>query len=213
MATYNTYTAEQERFLSVNAPLLSRKELTELFNRQFKENKSILAIKSWCNNRGLNSSNTGRFEPGNRSWQTGLKGEDFKRHYSEQSLDRMTQPMLAANKTAKLGDEYYHCGTIYVLTSIDYSLPFDKRRKPKRRVVWEQAHGTIPNDCCIIHLDGDPLNCELDNLYCLPLRLKGIMAKQRWFTDSREHTLAAIKLCELVEALRKFKENEADDVG
>jgi len=202
MATYNTYTEEQEHFLFVNAPLLSRKELTELFNWKFGVSKSVGVIKSWCNSRGYNSANDGRFKAGCETWQKGLRGDDYKSHFTDESFARGLEKMLESNKTAKLGDEYVKNGTVYVVTSLKYGIPFDQRRAPKRRVVWERAHGKIPDDCSIIHLDGNPLNCEPENLYCLPNKYKSIMAKNGWYTDSREHTLTAIKWCELFYMLK-----------
>lgn len=55
----------------------------------------------------------------------------------------------------------------------------------------------------VIHLDGNKLNCDIDNLYCIPKKFRALMNKNHWYTDSREHTLTAIKWCELYYALRK----------
>ena len=36
--------------------------------------------------------------------------------------------------------------------------------KAKHRVVWEKAHGKIPKSHCILFMDGNSQNCNLDNL-------------------------------------------------
>ena len=209
MGRYNTYSVEQEEFLKESAPLMSRKELTERFNEKFGTTKNVRAIKSYCNNRGYNSSSDGRFQDGNISWQTGLSKDDFKAHYTEESFKRMTEKMIESNKTKKIGDEIIKDGQPFVIVSTDYSLPHDKRRQPKRRVVWERRHGEIPKDHCIICLDGDPMNCEPSNLYCMPIRFRTILAKNQWWFGNAELTLTAIKWCELYYALlRRTKENE-----
>jgi hypothetical protein len=38
---------------------------------------------------------------------------------------------------------------------------------PLNRYTWEQNHGKLRPDECLIYLDGDTLNCNLDNLYKL----------------------------------------------
>ena len=37
--------------------------------------------------------------------------------------------------------------------------------------VWRHAHGDVPKGHAIIQLDGDPANCALSNLDCVPLRV------------------------------------------
>lgn len=203
MATYNTYSGEQQAFLKENAPLMSRKELTERFNEKFKVNKSVLAIKSYCNFRGWNSSEDGRYKVGHTSWQTGLRGEDFKAHYTKESFQRGIEGMRQANKTRKIGDEIIIDGEPWIVTSLEYGVPFWDRRTPKRRYVWEQLHGEIPKDHCIINLDGNPMNCDPTNLYCLPTRFRPLLAKNKWWFGNAELTLTAIKWCELYYTLQE----------
>ena len=203
MATYNTYSIEQEEFLKANAPLMSRKELTEQFNAKFGTDKSVRSIKSYCVARHYNASSNGRYKVGNVSWQTGLKGEEYKAHFTEETFQQSIKNMLEANKTKKIGDEIIKNGEPYIIVSVDYSLPHDKRRQPKRRVVWEQLHGEIPKDHCIINLDGNPMNCDPSNLYCMPTRFRPLLAKNKWWFGNAELTLTAIKWCELHYALKE----------
>lgn len=202
MAIYNTYSPEQEDFLKTNAPLMSRKELTELFNREFGTNRSVSGIKSFCNARGYNSSADGKFKKGHITWQSGLRGEEYKSHYTKESFQRGIEGMRQANKTKKIGDEVVIKGMPWIVTSLEYGVPFHKRRQPKRRVVWERHHGEIPKDCCIVCLDGDQMNCDIENLYCMPIRFRPIMSKNKWWFSDANMTLAAIKWCELHYAIK-----------
>lgn len=202
MAAYNTY---QENFLKENAPLVSRKELTERFNQKFSTNKSIAAIKAFCNARGYNSSADGKFKKGHVSWQTGLSGEEFKSHYTEESFARGIEGMRQASKTKKIGDEVVIKGEPWIVTSLEYGIPFHERRQPKRRVVWERLHGEIPKGYCIINLDRNPMNCEPENLCCIPIRFRPILAKNKWWFDNAELTRTAIKWCEMYYALKDLE--------
>ena len=205
MAIYNTYPEEQEQFLKINAPGISRKELTERFNRQFGLNKSVQAIKSFCNARGFNSGSDGRFQQGNISWQTGLRGEEFKSHYTKESFQRGIEGMRQANKTKKVGDEVVIDGVPWIVTSLEYGVEFCYRRQPKRRVVWEQIHGEIPKDHCIVCLDGNQMNCDPSNLYCMPIRFRPMLANNRWWFGNADLMLAAIKWCELHYAIKEVE--------
>lgn len=193
MATYNTYSVEQQDYLRENCKRMTRQELTKGFNARFGTQKNARAIKSYCNSRGWNSSSDGRYQKGNRSWQTGLGGEDFKSHYSDSTFRAMVTPMAEVRKKWRVGDETIRHGIPVIVTSVDYTLKFEQRITPKRRYVWEQVHGSIPPGHRIIHLDGNPMNCELDNLYCIPDRFVPLLNKNHWFTNNRDHTLTAIK--------------------
>lgn len=208
MATYNTYPDEQEQFLKENAPLMSRKELTEQFNRKFGTNKSVNGIKSFCNARGYNSSSSGRFEKGHHSWQTGLRGDEFKSHYTEESFQRVIDRAVIGNKTREIGDEIVIDGVPWIVTSLEPKVPFYKRRQLKRRVVWESLHGAIPDDHCIVCLDGNQMNCDPTNLYCMPIRFRPLLAKNQWWFGNAEMRLAAIKWCELYFTIKDLKDGD-----
>ncbi len=186
---------------------MTRKELTESFNARFGTKKSVLSIKSYCNLRGWNADSDGRFQKGNRSWQTGLSKEEFRSHYTADTFRTLVSSMADANRKWRVGDEIMRHGIPMIVTSDDYALKFWQRLTPKRRYVWEQAHGSIPPGHRIIHLDGNPMNCELDNLCCIPDRFVPLLNKNHWLTDSREHTLTAIKWCELFYALKDGEKN------
>lgn len=208
MGRYNTYPVEQVEFLKENAPSMSRKELTDQFNEKFGTSKSVRAIKSYCNARGYYSPSDGRFQEGNVPWQTGLRGEEFKSHYTTESYARMRKAVNEAKKTRKIGDEIVIDGVPWVVTSLDYGVPFCERRQPKRRVVWERLHGEIPKDHCIICLDGNPMNCDPSNLYCMPIQFRTVLAKNKWWFGNAELTLAAIRWCELFYALKEYSNEQ-----
>lgn len=68
-----------------------------------------------------------------------------------------------------------------------------KNWRQKHRLIYEQAHGPVPDGYLVVFLNGDRNDFELDNLYCCPRKIQTIMMRNGWWTDSREHTLTAIK--------------------
>ena len=57
----------------------------------------------------------------------------------------------------------------------------------------------------VCFLDGDNNNFDLNNLYPINRKISAIMSKNKWWTHSRNHTLAAIKWCELFYVLKDMK--------
>lgn len=76
----------------------------------------------------------------------------------------------------------------------------------KQRLIWEQHHGKkVPKGHVIVFLNSDKTDFSIENLYCISRKISTIMVTNGWFTDSREHTLTAIKWCELHFALKDVK--------
>ena len=208
MATYDAYLPEWEEFLKTNAPLMSRKELTEAFNARFGTSKSKSAIAQACTARGFNSSNSGRFEKGHRPWFEGMSSEERKSHYTEESLRRAAEAAVKVTKKLKVGDEFIWDGVPHIVVSVESGVPLKNRLYPKRRYVWEKLHGAIPTTHCIICLDGDLMNCDPSNLYCIPKSFKAILSRNKWWFANAEMTLAAIKWCELHFAIKEAVSND-----
>lgn len=202
MAIWNIYTPEMENFLRDNASKMTRGQLTQQFNLHFGMAKSVTAIKAYCNNRGWAAPDDGRFKDGNVSWQTGLTGDAYKSHFKD--FNSAIAPMRSSIKRVEVGHETIKGGIPYVCVSDDLRVPKEQRRKPKARVVWEQHFGAIPSDHYIVFLDGNPMNCDIENLRSIPKKYKGIIGKNRWWGKSREMTLAAIKYCEHLYAIKNF---------
>lgn len=68
---------------------------------------------------------------------------------------------------------------------------------PKQKVIYEQAFGELPEGMFVIFLDGNKRNFDLDNLYPVSRAVHARMCQNNWYTESREHTLTALKYCEL----------------
>ena len=202
MARYNTYSEQQIDFLKTNSFGRTRKELTMLFNKRFSTNKSIQNIKAFCNNRGFNCGNNGQYKNKHKPWHSGLSGDEYKKHYTKESFER-SHVGITNHRKYKIGDTVIRHGIPHVITSTEKKTPIDKRVMSKRRYVYTQYHDKIEKGHKILVLDGDAKNVSLDNLYCVPDKYIPILNKNHWLTDNPEHTLAALKWCELLYALKE----------
>ena len=76
----------------------------------------------------------------------------------------------------------------------------------KCRLVWEAEHGTIPDGHMVVFLNGDTLDCRIENLACVSKAVAARMARGRGrklWSKCAAVTKAGIKVCELDEAISK----------
>lgn len=66
---------------------------------------------------------------------------------------------------------------------------------PYGRWLWEQEYGKIPKGYRLFHLDGDPLNCELDNMVLVPFKYALTINREGW--NKPELLPLALMWCEL----------------
>lgn len=124
--------------------------------------------------------------------------------------------MRRCTNTLPIGSESFDGFNVYVKISDDVN-DCQNRRMPSKRydpnwirkdyLVW-QSHGhpipTNPNEM-LIHLNGDKKDCSIENLYLTTRTINLLMAKNRWYSENRDITLAGLKWCELFYAMKGEK--------
>lgn len=203
MARHNQYTPEQEEYLYENAPTMSRVQLTEGFNARFGTKKSVSTIKSWCNRRSIHNGNDGRFKDGHRSWQTGLRGEEYRKHYTKESWDKSKSGLVFVEQKYQEGDLIIRHGLPAFYKGGDVGAEIDNRIEYASTTVWERANGKLPDNMKLIHLDGDVMNYNLDNLRAIPKSWLSDLRYTGGLTKNRELNEAKLRYCALRAALRK----------
>lgn len=98
-----------------------------------------------------------QFKPGAKAWNKGKKGwcapGSEKTQFLKGHLPHNTKHNGAISiRKDKRGVPYYHiriekCRWIYY-----------------QRYVWEKVNGPVPPNTCVIFIDGNTLNCSIDNL-------------------------------------------------
>lgn len=177
------YTAEEDEWLRQHITSCeSFKNLAEMFNKRFGTDLTPQAIQSKCNKTmGIHiGHNSGQFVKNHKSYV----------------------------KTNKIGDEVERNGYIHVKYNnvrhygkTSYT-NLKENWMPKQRYVYEQHHGSIPEGYIVVFLNNDKKDFSPENLYAIPRKINAMMNTNRWFTSKRENTLTAIKLCELMCAIK-----------
>lgn len=155
------YTEEEHKFLQSFIPGHTYKEIVAEYNKRFEEPITESRVKGYMNNHKINNGLTGRFKKGNVPFNKGKKGVCAKgcekTWFAEGHLPHNTKP-IGYERISK-------DGYIEVKIKMRPSHPgCNDNFKLKQRLVWEEAHGPIPEGCNIIFLDGNRQNCDLENL-------------------------------------------------
>ncbi len=154
------YNSQHLEFLRNGYKTMNTHDLTKAFNAQFALNKTEYAIKSTLKNHKIRSGRTGRFEPGRKPWNTGIKGAikpnsgNFKKGHKPPNR----RPLGSERICPKDG---------FILIKVAETDPhtgFKTRYKHKHRHVWENVHGPIPKNMVVAFKDGDKTNCDPENL-------------------------------------------------
>ncbi len=152
---------DQIDFLRMHYPEMNRTELIAAFNEQFETNKKAAQIVPLLKRYGIKSGRDARFEAGSKPWNAGTKGMKLTSANSG-SFKTGNVPWT----TKPLGYERIDENG-YILVKIAETNPYTghpARLKHKHLVVWEAANGPTPKGHKIRFLDGDKLNCALENL-------------------------------------------------
>ena len=176
----HSYTAEQEEWLRKNIGRYTYTELASLFNGQFGANVSGSKLSDKC-----------------------IKQIHIKRNKNTGLFTKERAHSGDVANMRKIGTERTRAGYVWIKLSHTYTpgkksnADMCKDWMPKHRYVYEQAHGKIPDGWIVVFLDRDRCNFSPDNLYAVPRCVHVRMSANGWYTDNRELTLAAIKLCQL----------------
>lgn len=172
------FTVEQDEWIAENINLYSRKELTKEFNDRFGQSRTEDVLKVHCNR------------------ELGLKFSDNKERLSNLQSDRQKEPI----GTVKTFSQGVHRRT-YIKVREEKGAGL-ANYKPYAVHLWEQEHGKLPDDYCVIFLDGNTENIALENLLAVSKQAHRAYAlMSRWrkgIVEDTELKKTALMYCELI---------------
>ena len=172
------YTEEQDEWLRQSITKYTYGDLVCAFNKEFQTNIGYYALKSHCT-RKLHLL-------GGTFASKGLRGKHRLPIGTEYS-DPYGRIVIKVNDLPESRGGRQHANW-----------------RPKARHIWEQHYGKIPEGHNIVHLDGDPSNCDISNLECTTKSIQGGITKLSG--TSPELVRCAIKM----KTLEKILENIGD---
>jgi len=145
---------------------------------KFLAGRTTAAQRAHVRRRNLGSGGkAGRFKRGHETWNKGRKG-------LRMSPATEFKPGCLRGQAAR---RYRHIGSVtirrdsrgrrYRWLKVQDDGRVQYRCVPYARYVWEQAHGAIPDGCCVVHIDGNGLNDAPGNLRMVSRKLLPRLAR------------------------------------
>jgi hypothetical protein len=110
---------------------------------------------------------TSRFQPGHKTWNTGLKGWQAGGRSAETQYKPGREPSEARNYrpigSIRLSKEGY----LERKWTDDQSLNPTSRWRGCHVELWEQHHGKVPEGHAVCFINGDKTDLRIDNLECI----------------------------------------------
>ena len=176
-------------------------ELADLFNQKFNTNITSRTIKSYKENKKLNSGLTGKFRKGQTPHN---KGKKMPKEVYEKVKHTMFAKGNVPPNHRPVGSE-----RISKDGYIEVKVAEPNKWRLKQRVVYEEAKGKIPEGCPIIFLDGNKRNFDIDNLRCIT-RSELLYLNCNGLNNSNEITETGILMARLDRAKNKKKQELKD---
>ena len=169
-------------------------EMADRLNAEFGTNYTASQLKGYYGNHHLNSGVTGYFEKGHTPPNKGKKGVCpagcEKGWFPKGNLPHTTKP-IGYERISK--DGYVEVKVKMRPSSPDCNDNF----VAKHRLIWEQLHGPIPDDCVVIFKDGDKQNFDPDNLALVTKAQRLQMTRRGLFSSDPKMTEAGMMIAKV----------------
>lgn len=172
------YSPEELAFIKKNCTLVIG-DLHKAFREKFQRNDvSASNINSLRKRNGWRTGRTGQFEKGHDGYKGGPGGPNAT-SFKKGSVPANLKP-LYSERITKLG---------YIEIKVPEENPYTgskTRYRLKHQWVWEQHNGKVPEGHILHFVDGDKLNCSIENLEIFPRGVGAIMNKKQHSSQPEE---------------------------
>lgn len=175
-----------------------------MFNEQWVQTLNVSQIRTAKKRYNIISGIDTKFKKGNRPVNKGTTGM-FNVGGNIGSFSRGHRP----DNWCPIGTETESKdGYVYVKIADKYKGKKKDNWKAKHILIYEKAHGPIPEGYKCAFLDGDRRNYDLDNLVLVSKAESAYMARNRLYTDDKELTRTGVALARLGTTIAKKGKNK-----
>jgi len=197
----HTWTPEQVAFVRAYYPHYQRRHVAYMINEAFNLFLTEMQIKVCVRKYNLVCNRNGKFMKGNINWNKGTKGlcKPNSGSFKKGDMPGNVKPMWTERICPKDG---------FILMKVPRPNPYTKsesRYMHKHVYIWEEEYGPVPGDHVIRFIDGDKLNCVIDNLECISRSLHCRMNKNRVGSLPAEVRQSGRLIAEIQQARGKLK--------
>lgn len=179
------YPAKVREYIQQNHTGCAGDAMAEKLNQLFETQYTGKQIRTYYKNHNLNSGLTGRFEKGCKSWNKG-------KHTAGGPQHTLFQKGQTSHNKLPVGTELINTDGYLVRKIADPNI-----WKPVHRIVWEEAHGKIPEGHNIIFADRNRQNVSLENLILVTKAQMAVMNTKKLTSAFQELTRTGLIMADL----------------
>lgn len=192
------YPREVQEFVKQNYKGTGPKEMADKLNKLFGTSYTRAQIKGYYARNNLTCGNDMKFKKGQPSSRKGMKG--ICSPGSEKGWFKKGHQTV--NKLP-VGSETHRKGH-YVYVKVAEPNVW----RMKHRLVWEEAHGPVPEGKVLLFKDGDRRNTSLENLMLVERGTALTLTNKKMRFEDPDLTETAVMTIELMNAAKKRRRKE-----
>lgn len=196
------FTDEQVKWLTENRVGQPFAVTTEKFNEHFGTDFSVSQVTRYCHAHHLTCGVDMKFKKGNVSFNKGRKGWCAPGCEKSWFTKGHTPHNAVPINTEVVTEDGY----------IKVKVAEPNVWKLKHRIVWEKENGPVPENYCIVMLDGNRQNTALENLVMIKRGELAVMNHQKLYAADTEINKAGITIAKLKCQIRKMEKAEKNEV-
>lgn len=188
-------------FISEHYKGTGPKQMAQSLNDTFGTSYTMQQLSAYYKNHHLNSGLTGRYEKGHVSHNKGCKG-----YYAPGSEKGWFRKGERPWDTVPVGTVVVKSDGYLWKKVGDKPGVWTQNWRQLHLLLWEEAHGAVPEGHRVIFKDGDRQNCVLENLALISLAENAVMNRHGLRFDKAEHTETGILIAKIkIASLRRKK--------
>lgn len=192
------YTDAERGFFIEYVPGHSHKEIREEFIKVFDWEITMNQVKGYIKNNHLNTGRTGHFPKGHIPANKGRKGTcaaGCEKTWFCKGHTPINHRPVGSERISK--DGY-----------IEIKVAEPSKWRLKHRVIWEEYYGSVPHGKCIIFLNGDKTDVNIENLVLIDRAIHARMNQSGLRFADADSTKAAVAVGELMSVIGTAKKRK-----
>lgn len=209
---------EELEWLRVNYPKYTQAELLTKFNEHHNTNFTLKSLRAVLKRYRIFSGRTGQWQKGQTAWNKGMKWDEYMSEEGQASSSKtwfVSDGSInnSNHNIVPIGTEALTGKDGYIVVKVNEPSGRKDRRcwKLKHHIIWEQAYGPIPKDQCVIFLDGNNRNFNLDNLALVNrAEINFMNAHNLYFKGNADATKCGISMTKIMILRSQYAKKQTD---
>lgn len=191
---------------------IPRKVIQQKFNERYSVDIPYRTMVWWLTKLGVSAPDS-HFVSGHEPWNKGMDRDEYRTHFTDEQWEETIGRVLnAEHHRNKIGDvkvirDSHGNREPWIVVRTGKGLTTYQKIEKLDRFIWEKRCGQIPDDCMVVHLNHNSLDCTADNLALIKKAWLGTFMYWMRSSDS-EINKTTIMWLSLKDALKAQEEIE-----